>query len=111
LVFVRTAFFEVLDMQGDRIVGKETIPILLGARRSMQVLKRMLLFLTAMVLFVSVSGIFTSLGYSLAICPIIMLLVILANEKEVMLPGIKLEFILESTVVLSGVITLVWLCL
>ena len=26
LVFVRTAFFDILDMQGDRIVGKETIP-------------------------------------------------------------------------------------
>ncbi|MEN8246928.1 MAG: 4-hydroxy-3-methylbut-2-enyl diphosphate reductase [Thermodesulfobacteriota bacterium] len=110
LVFARTAFFEVLDMQGDRIVGKETIPILLGARRSMQLLKIMLLFLTAMVFFLSISGVFTSLGYGLAICPMLMLLVILANEKEVMLPGIKLEFILESMVVLSGVITFFWLC-
>ena len=110
LVFARTAFFEVLDMQGDRIVGKETIPILLGARRSMQLLKIMLLFLTAMVFLLSAFGGFTSLGYSLAVCPMLMLLVILANEKEVMLPGIKLEFILESAVVLSGVITLIWFC-
>lgn len=27
IVFVRTAFFDILDMQGDRIVGKETIEI------------------------------------------------------------------------------------
>ena len=110
LVFARTAFFEVLDMQGDRIVGKETIPILIGARRSMRLLKILLLLLAAMVLLLSLFGIFTSLGYGLAICPLLMLLVILANEKEYMLPGIKMEFLMESTVVLSGVVTLIWWC-
>ena len=42
LVFVRTAFFDVLDMQGDRIVGKETIPILLGEKRTLSLLKMIL---------------------------------------------------------------------
>jgi 4-hydroxy-3-methylbut-2-enyl diphosphate reductase len=111
LVFARTAFFEVLDMQGDRIVGKETIPILVGATQSMRLLKILLLFLAAMVFLLSVFGVFTSLGYGLAVCPLIMLLVILANEKEYMLPGIKMEFIIESIVVLSGVVTLIWYCL
>ena len=39
LVFVRTAFFDILDMQGDRLVGKETIPMLLGEKRSLRLLK------------------------------------------------------------------------
>ena len=39
LVFVRTAFFDILDMQGDRIVGKETIPIIIGEKRTMVMLK------------------------------------------------------------------------
>jgi len=111
LVFARTAFFEVLDMQGDRIVGKETIPILVGAKQSMRLLKILLIFLTAMVFLMSVLDVFTSLGYGLAVCPLIMLLVILANEKEYMLPGIKMEFIMESTVILSGVVTLIWFLL
>jgi 4-hydroxy-3-methylbut-2-enyl diphosphate reductase len=108
LVFARTALFEVLDMQGDRIVGKETIPILLGAARSMKLLKILLLFLTAMVFLLSVFNVFTSLGYGLVICPLLMLLVIRANEKEYMLPGVKMEFIMESALVLAGAITLVW---
>lgn len=109
MVFARTAFFEVLDMQGDRIVGKETIPILIGARRSMRVLKMLLLMLVAIVCIFTFLGVFTSVGYGLAVCPVLMLLVMLANEKEFMMPGIKLEFILESTVVLSGVITFFWM--
>ena len=108
LVFARTALFEVLDMQGDRIVGKETIPILLGAARSMKLLKILLLFLTAMVFLLSVFNVFTSLGYGLVICPLLMLLVIRANEKEYMLPGVKMEFIMESALVLAGAVTLIW---
>ncbi len=108
IVFVRTAFFEVLDMQGDRIVGKETIPILIGAKRSMRVLKITLIFLVAVLFPLTLSGIFTSLGYGLVLCPMLMLLVMRANEKEYVLPGIKLEFVIESTVVLAGVITLLW---
>ena len=46
-VFVRTAFFDVLDMQGDRIVGKETLPILMGEKRTLWVLKLLLLVSTA----------------------------------------------------------------
>ena len=45
LVFVRTAFFDILDMQGDRLVGKESIPILIGEKRSLRLLKGILVFL------------------------------------------------------------------
>jgi (E)-4-hydroxy-3-methyl-but-2-enyl pyrophosphate reductase len=42
LVFARTAFFDLLDVQGDRIMGKETLPILLGNRRTFVLLKGIL---------------------------------------------------------------------
>ena len=45
LVFCRTAFFDIMDMQGDRIVGKETIPILIGERRAFTLLKYLLVSL------------------------------------------------------------------
>jgi len=108
MVFVRTAFFEVLDMQGDRIVGKETIPILIGGRRSMRVLKTVLLGLAAILIMASVLAVFTPLGFILSISPALMLLVLLASEGEYMLPGVKLEFIIESTFVLAGALTLLW---
>jgi len=107
-VFVRTAFFDVLDMQGDRIVGKETLPILMGEKRTLRVLKRLLLILTVILVLASAFGIFNHLGYALAICPVLMLFVLLANEKELMLPGIHLEFLIESHFVLAGIIALTW---
>jgi (E)-4-hydroxy-3-methyl-but-2-enyl pyrophosphate reductase len=110
-VFVRTAFFDILDMQGDRLVGKETLPILMGEKRTLQVLKLLLLISTAILVLASAFGIFKPLGFALAICPVLMLFVLLANEKELMLPGVHVEFLIESHFVLAGVIALIWLML
>jgi len=107
-VFVRTAFFDVLDMQGDRIVGKETLPILMGERRTLKVLKLLLLISTGVLVLASAIGIFKPIGFVLAVCPILMLSALLASEKELMLPGVHLEFLIESHFVLAGVIALVW---
>jgi 4-hydroxybenzoate polyprenyltransferase len=38
IVFVRSALLDIRDIQGDRLVGKETIPIVLGTERSLQLL-------------------------------------------------------------------------
>jgi len=108
MVFVRTAFFDILDMQGDRIVGKDTIPLLMGEKQTMRLLKTML---TAFILILTVSGIvhFTHApGIGLSLCPLFMFIVFSAHEKGYMLPGIRLEFLIETHFVLTGIITFFW---
>lgn len=108
IVFVRTAFFDILDMQGDRLVGKETIPILLGEKRSMQLLKIILIVLTVALAVSSALHLTSSLGFALLLCPVFIALIILAYERVHMFPGIRLEFLLETQFILAGVITFVW---
>jgi 4-hydroxy-3-methylbut-2-enyl diphosphate reductase len=36
IVFMRSALLDIRDIQGDRIVGKETIPIVIGTKRTQQ---------------------------------------------------------------------------
>ena len=106
LVFARTAFFDLLDVQGDRIVGKETLPILLGSRRTLILLEGLLavgMILSAMV------GLVAPLGFLLTLCPAAMLALVVAHERGRMLPGMRLELLVESLFLLSGVITLVWM--
>ena len=69
-VFVRTAFFDLLDMQGDRLVGKETLPILMGEKRTLRVLKRLLLSSTAILVLASilVFSIISGLPWRFALC-------------------------------------------
>ena len=107
-VFVRTAFFDVLDMQGDRIVGKETLPILMGEKRTLRILKLLLLISTLILIGGSAASILEPIGFVLATCPLLMLSTLLASEKEHMLPGIHLEFLIEFHLVLVGLIALMW---
>lgn len=108
MVFVRTAFFDILDMQGDRIVGKETIALLLGEKDSMRILKAILLILTAMLVVSSVLQLTSSLGFALILCPVFIAVIILAYERGRMFPGIRLEFLIETQFFLAGIISLMW---
>ena len=109
IVFARTGFFDILDMQGDRIVGKETIPILLGEKGSLRLLKGMLILITVVLFLSSAFHIISSLGFILVICPVSMFLVFSAYERGYMLPGIRLEFLVETHFILAGIITLLWI--
>ncbi|MEW6673021.1 MAG: 4-hydroxy-3-methylbut-2-enyl diphosphate reductase [Thermodesulfobacteriota bacterium] len=111
LVFIRTAFFDILDMQGDRIVGKETIPILMGQKNAMRMLKALIGVNLAILFFSSMYGVFSTLGFALAVCPLFTLAVLLSHEKSFMPPGIKLEFLVESGFILAGIITFLWTAL
>jgi len=108
IVFVRTAFFDVLDMQGDRIVGKETIAILLGEKRSLRLLKIMLLILIAALLLLSSFHLISYLGFMLVASPITLLLLLSAYEQGLLLPSAKLEFLVETNFVLAGAIAFLW---
>ena len=108
MVFVRTAFFDTLDMQGDRIVGRATIPILLGEKRTMRLLKIMLFIILIILLLSSAFQLISNLGFVLSLCPIFIFVIISAYERGNMLPGIRLEFLVETHFVLAGIITIIW---
>jgi 4-hydroxy-3-methylbut-2-enyl diphosphate reductase len=108
IVFVRTAFFDVLDMQGDRIVGKETIAILLGEKQSLRLLKIMLLILIAALLLLSAFHLISYLGFVLVASPITLLFLLSGYEQGVLMPSVKLEFLIETNFVLAGAIAFLW---
>jgi len=108
LGFVRTAFFDILDMKGDRLIGKETFAILLGEERMMRLLHTILVMLIALLPSLSMFQLVSGLGFLLSICPILMLGVISAYRKNYLLPGVRLEFFVETIFLLAGCIAFVW---
>jgi 4-hydroxy-3-methylbut-2-enyl diphosphate reductase len=109
LVFARTAFFDLLDVQGDRIIGKETLPILVGDRRTFDLLKKILIGCMILPAAMAAVGVFSGLGFLLIFCPAAMLMLIRSYARGRMLPGMRLEFMVESFFLLSGLLTLVWM--
>ena len=108
LVFARTAFSDITDVQGDRIVGKETIPILLGEKKTMRILKIISAGMGAVMLIAGTLKWVPGLAFLLSICPLSMLAIFIAHERGRMMPGIRLAFLIESHFVLAGVLTFLW---
>ena len=109
LVFVRTAFFDILDMQGDRIVGRETIPLIYGQNPTTRILKIVLVVLPVFLILAAAVSLVTNLGVALTISPLFLFLVIVIHERGYMFPGIRLEFLVESGFILAGFIALIWM--
>ncbi len=108
LVFTRTAFFDILDMYGDRMVGRETLPIVIGEKTTLKFLKGISALLALGVVITSCLNITTSVGYVLAAGPLMFILLFFLYEKGVLIPGFRLEFMVESLFAAIGIITLAW---
>ncbi|MBS3758338.1 MAG: 4-hydroxy-3-methylbut-2-enyl diphosphate reductase [Desulfobacterales bacterium] len=104
LVFVQTAFFDIMDMQGSRIVGKETIPILLGEDRTMRLLKLLAGSMAALVWAASVLGFVALSGLFIGVCPLLMWIFLYIHEHGEFSPGFRQNFLMESHFILVGVL-------
>jgi 4-hydroxy-3-methylbut-2-enyl diphosphate reductase len=107
LVFVRNALFDVFEIQGDRIVGKETLPVFIGEKKTLFVLHIMMGVLVFLLLFMPLLGFMSDVGFWLL--PGIFYIIGLTQlySKGRISQGPKLEFCLESVFYLLAGLT--WL--
>ena len=108
MVFARTVFYDILDMQGDRIVGQRTLPLLLGDKKTIKLLKQILVTLLVILPVSSALGLISSLGYSLSLFPVMMLALLFTYERGGNFHGFRLEFLIETLLILTGFIALSW---
>jgi (E)-4-hydroxy-3-methyl-but-2-enyl pyrophosphate reductase len=111
LVFVRTAFFDIVDMHGDRMVGRETLPIALGEKNTMLILKSTLVILVMLGILGSMFQLISSLGYILVLIPLLFLTMLMLYEKGYLMPSLRLELIVETNFLIAGMITGIWVIL
>ena len=65
IVYVRSALFDIFQVQGDMIVGAETLPISIGEHRTLILLKIMTLIAISALLFIAALGLISSFAYLL----------------------------------------------
>ncbi len=107
LVFARTAFFDVLAIQGDRITGKETLPILLGAQKSYLLIQYVLTIEIFIILLADWMDLFGSTVFLLAFVPLFMLLLIRLYKRDSLLSSRQYEFLIESSFLFAGLVAAV----
>jgi 4-hydroxy-3-methylbut-2-enyl diphosphate reductase len=111
IVFVRSAISDILDIQSDRLIGRETIPVLIG-KKSTQILLQGILVLLIILLSVSHAlGWTPSLSFTLLVCIFFMWIYFRLYVRRAAFSGVVQEGMLETSYIIAGISSLVWLCL
>jgi 4-hydroxy-3-methylbut-2-enyl diphosphate reductase len=106
--YVRAILFDVFQVQGDLIVGSETLPITLGEKKTLTFVK-LILIVTAFILAAGpLLGLVSSFSY-IILLPLLMLsFCLMAYEKRLLYPSATLEALVESNFFLAGLLALIW---
>ncbi|MBW2484992.1 MAG: 4-hydroxy-3-methylbut-2-enyl diphosphate reductase [Deltaproteobacteria bacterium] len=107
LVFVRSALFDVFEVQGDRIVGKETLPVCIGENKTLFILHILMGLLVVLLLLMPPLGYMSMKAFWLL--PGILYIIALAKLYSTgrIVQGPRLEFSLETVFYLMAGLT--WL--
>jgi 4-hydroxy-3-methylbut-2-enyl diphosphate reductase len=102
------AFFDLFRVQGVLIVGTETLPIVLGKKKTIHILRALLI--TAGIVLVAGPVFGLSGQFSLVmLTPVATLgLCLVAYEKSWVYPGITLEALVEGNFFLAGLLAAIW---
>ncbi len=107
LVIVRSLFFDIRDIQGDKIVGRETLPTIIGTRGT----KLLILALTGLQVLLLVAGAWlgalTSFAWPMLAVTGFICLYLLLYHRRVIYQGLEVEMLGDTQFILAGL--LAWL--
>ncbi len=104
LVYVRCALFDLLDIHGDRLVGRETLPVLLGEARTLDWVHKVLAGVLLLFVFLPFAGWLPPLAWWLAPAVVMMDLLARLYEHRRLPPGPRFELLLEGVFALMALL-------
>ena len=108
MCYVRSGLFDILNIQGDLIVGRETLPIALGEERALRLLLLLNNFFGIGIFLSAVFGMVSGLGYMLTTCFVISSIYLITFQKGWIREGYRLQAIVESNLLLAGLLAFIW---
>nr|WP_319394826.1 4-hydroxy-3-methylbut-2-enyl diphosphate reductase [uncultured Desulfobacter sp.] len=102
LSFARTAFMDILAVQGDRIAGRETLPILLGKKKSLKFIHYTLVGTIVIPVFLSIW--LSAVVCALALIPAFMFILTIRYNKDSDISANFYEFWFEIPLLFAGII-------
>lgn len=108
MAFIRSAQVDILDIQGDRILGRETLPVLLGERGTKIWMAISLVLVSALLMVTSLMGLIPALGAWIAASGIYTVFYLRINLQEFHVDSAFYEGIVDTHFILMGLISLLW---
>jgi len=111
VVFIRSAMSDILEMQNDKLIGRETIPVLIGKSRTKTLLKIISLILLAILLISYPAGWTSSLSVIMSICILYVWICFQLCDRRAGLSGAFMEGLLETSYIIVGFCVFLWFAL
>lgn len=108
MVFWRTALSDLLDVQGDRIVGRETIPILIGLDKSSKLLKGLLISLAILLVCSAALGWIPPIGYWLVLNIAVFGILFVVHQGHQVVDRLPFDGMVDGNLLLAGAVSIVY---
>ena len=108
IAFVRSAFFDIFQVQGDLIVGVETLPITLGEKKTFILLKLIIISVALVLIIASLTNLVSHFAILLLLCSLTLALSLAVYENRLIYPGPLFEYLVEGNLFLAGILGLLW---
>ena len=108
MVFVRSALSDILEMQSDKLIGRETIPVVFGRDKTQRLLEIILLILFMILVISYPAGFSPSLSFFLIGSLLYLWICCQLCDRRAGLPGALIEGLLETSYIIAGFGVFCW---
>ena len=109
IVFMRSALSDIMDIQSDRLIGRETIPVLIGEERTRLLVQGIAAALFILLVLAYAAGWSSSLSLMLLICVFYVWICLKLCDRRSAISAVVLEGLLETNYVVAAVGALGWM--
>ncbi|MFZ2418131.1 MAG: 4-hydroxy-3-methylbut-2-enyl diphosphate reductase [Smithellaceae bacterium] len=102
LVFIRSAMSDIMDIQSDKLLGRETIPVIIGKEKTQVLLKTILMILLIILLISPTAGWTGPLSLFLVLCVLYIWICFRLCDRRSGLSGATIEGLLETSYIIAG---------
>jgi len=104
LALIRSVMFDFSDVMADRLLGRDTLPALIGVNRARAALAVLAAALAGVLAAGVAAGIIRGPGYWILICPAYVLCYVLVFAKQVMVSEHRCALVVDGGFILAAVI-------
>jgi len=106
LTFVKATMLDLADMQEDRLLGRETLPILLGGKKTRRLMAAMTLALALALILGAATGWTPAVGWLLLACPAYILGYLLLFQRQMAASDVLCVLLSDGALLLAGLLAL-----
>ena len=108
VVIVRSALSDIMDIQSDRLMGRETIPVVIGEERTKRLMKGLSLFLFLLLMLSFPLGWTSTVSFALLACVFYMWICFELCDSKAAFSAAVLNGFLETNYILAGLMAVIW---